>query len=85
MNFKRIISAVILCSMLPLCAYAENNDSGFEVITTNENTEQTTQATASEKSEYLDIAIALGLLQKDGVNEKILTRGDCAKIVSRVV
>ena len=85
MNFKRIISAVILCSMLPFCAYAENNDSGFEVITTNENTEQTTQTTAPEKSEYLDIAIALGLLPKDGVNEKILTRGDCAKIVSRVV
>lgn len=85
MNFKRIISAVILCSMLPFCAYAESSDSGFEVITTNENTEQTTQATAPEKSEYLDIAIALGLLPKDGMNEKILTRGDCAKIVSRVV
>ena len=85
MNFKRIISAVILCSMLPFCAYAESSDSGFEVITTNENTEQTTQATAPEKSEYLDIAIALGLLPKDGMNEKILTRGDCARIVSRVV
>lgn len=84
MKIKRIISAIILCSMLPFCAYAENDDSGFEVITPNNNTE-VTQITASEKSEYLDIAIALGLLPKDGENEKKLTRGDCAGIVSRVV
>lgn len=85
MNFKRMVSAVILCSMLPLCAYADNGESGFEVISPSESTEQTTQETLSERSEYLDIAIALGLLGKNAENGNKLTRGDCAKIVSRVV